>query len=73
MDDLLDDVTVLVGFYFAPESDKSSDNVSNNSSEDEESNKISIYFCAIRRRSCSFACSVAALQLVGIQEIVAPY
>ena len=56
MDDLLDDVTGLVGVCLVPESDKSSDDVSNKSSEDyedEESDKISIEFCAIRTRYCS--------------------
>ena len=33
VDDLLDDVTGLVGFCLVPESDESSDNVSNESSE----------------------------------------
>ena len=36
VDDLLDDVTGLVGFYLVSESDESSDNVSNESSEDDE-------------------------------------
>ena len=36
MDDLLDDVTVLVGFSLLPESDESSDNVSKKLSEDDE-------------------------------------
>ena len=56
MDDLLDDVTGLVGFCLVPESDESSDNDYNESSkddEDEESDEISIVFCAIRTRSCS--------------------
>ena len=45
MYDLLDDVTGLVGFCLGPESDESSDYVSNESSEDdedEESDEISI-------------------------------
>ena len=57
MDDLLDEVTGLVGFYLVSESDESSDNVYNESSEDDEdkeSDEFSIYFCAIRTRSCSF-------------------
>ena len=65
MDYLLDNVTGLVGFFLAPESDESSDNVSNESSEDdedEESEKISIYFCAVWKRSCYFACSIAAFE-----------
>ena len=36
MDDLLDDVTGLVGFCLVPESGDSSENVSDNSSEDDE-------------------------------------
>ena len=36
VDDLLDDVTGLVGFCLVTESDKSSDNVSNESSQDNE-------------------------------------
>ena len=45
MDDLFDDVTGVVGFCLVPESDESSDNVSNKSyedDEDEESDEISI-------------------------------
>ena len=44
MDDLLDDVTGLVGYFLVPESYESSENVSNDFSddvEDEESDKIS--------------------------------
>ena len=43
LDDLLDDVTSLVGFCFVTESDDSSDNVSNESYKDDgdkESDKI---------------------------------
>ena len=32
-----------------------------------------IYYCAVWTFSCSFECSIAALQLVDIQELVAPY
>ena len=45
VDDLLDDVTGLVGFCLVLESDESPDDVSNESSEDDEdaeSDKISI-------------------------------
>ena len=76
MDDLLDEDTVLVGFHLVPESDESSDDVSNKSSDDDEkkeSDKISIYFCAIWKRSCFFAFSIAALQNVDLQELVTPY
>ena len=62
MDDLLDDVSGLVGFCLVPESDESFDDVSDESSEDnedEESDEIPIYFCAVWTRYCSFACSVA--------------
>ena len=62
MDNLLDDVTGLVGFYIVPEPDNSSHDVSDDSfedDEDKESDEISIYFCAIWTRSCSFACSIA--------------
>ena len=63
MDDLLDYVTGLVGFCLVPESDKSYDDISNASSEDdedEESDEISIYFCAVWTHSFSFSCSIAA-------------
>ena len=61
MDDLLDDVTGLVGICLVPESDESPDDVSNESSEDdedEESDEISIYLCVIRTRYC---CLIASL------------
>ena len=59
-----------------PESDEPSNDVSDESSEDyedKESYKLLIYFCAVWTGSCSFVCSIAALKLVGIQELVAPY
>ena len=62
MDDLLDDVNGLVHFCLVPESYESSDDVSDELSEDDEdekSDEISIYFCAVWTRSCSFVCSVA--------------
>ena len=61
MDNLLDDLTGLVGVCLVPESDDSLYNVSNESSEDDEdkeSEKISIYFCAVWTRSCYFACLI---------------
>ena len=69
-------VKCLVDFCSVPESDESSDNFSNESSEDDEdkeSDEISIYFCAVLKLFCSFACSIVALQIFDIQEIVAPY
>ena len=62
VDDLLHDITGLVGFCLVLELYESSNNVSDESSEDnedEESDKISIYFCAVWTRSYSFACYVA--------------
>ena len=69
-------VKCFVGFCLVPESDESSNDVSDESSdeyEDKESDKISIYFRAVWTRSCSFACSIAVLQLVDNQELVATY
>ena len=63
MDDLLDDSTFLVVFLLVLESEDSYKDVLDESYEDKEekeSDKISIYFCAIWTRSCPFACSVAA-------------
>ena len=63
MDDLLDEVTGLVGFCLVLESDELTYDVSDESSEDDEdkeSDKTSIYFCAIWTRSFSFACYIAA-------------
>ena len=37
MDDLLDEITGLVGIYLIPEPDDSKEDVSNESSEDEDS------------------------------------
>ena len=68
-------IQVLVGFCLVPEADQSSGDVSDesyNDDEDEESDIISIYFCAVWTRSCSFVCSIADLQLVYLQELVAP-
>ena len=69
-------VKCLVGFCLVPESDESYDDVSYESSdddEDKEPDEILMYFCAVQTRSCSFECSIAALQIVVIQELVAPY
>ena len=69
-------IKCLVDFCLVPESDDSSNGVSEVSSddyEDEESDEISIYFRVVWTHYFSFACSIAALQLVDIQELVAPY
>ena len=61
MDDLLYDVIGLVSFCLVHESDESSDDVSNKSSEDDEDDEsyyISIYFCAVRTRSCYLIASL---------------
>ena len=63
MDDLLDNFTALVGFCLVSDSDESSDDVSDESFEDdrnEETDEISIYLCGVWTSSCSFACSIAA-------------
>ena len=51
MDDLLDDITGLVGICLISEPDDSTENFSNESSEDEDSYEIMIIFCAIQTRS----------------------
>ena len=48
MDDLLNDINVLVGICLLPKPDDSTDDVSNESSEDEDSDEIITEFCAIR-------------------------
>ena len=53
MDALLDDVTGLDGIYLLPEPDDSSYDVSNESSEDEDSDEIIIVLCAIGTHSSS--------------------
>ena len=58
MDDLLYEITNLVGICLIPESDESSDNVSNESSEYEDSDEIIIVFCAIRTRYSSLIASI---------------
>ena len=51
MDDLLDDITGLVGICLISEPDDSTEKFSNESSEDEDSYEIMIIFCAIQTRS----------------------
>ena len=61
VDDLLDDVTGLVGICLVPEWDDSSDVVFNESYEDieeEKSDEISIVVCSIRTRSCYLIASL---------------
>ena len=58
VDDLLDDVTGLFGICLLSESDESSDDISNKSSEDEESGEIIILLCIIRTRSYSIIVSL---------------
>ena len=58
MDDLLDDITGLVGICLLPEPDDSTDDIPNNSSEDEDSDEIIIVFCAIRTHSSSLIASI---------------
>ena len=48
VDDLLYEITGLVGICLLPEPDDLTDNVSNESSEDEDSDEILIVLCAIR-------------------------
>ena len=47
MDDLLDDITGLVGICLLPELDDSTDNVSKESSKDEDSDKTIIVFWSL--------------------------
>ena len=58
MDDLLDDITVLVGICLLYQPDDSTDDVSNKSYEDEDSDKILIVFYAIWTRSSSLIASL---------------
>ena len=58
MDDLVDEITGLVGICLLPEPDDSSDDVSSESTEDEDSEKIRIVFCAIRTRSYYLIASI---------------
>ena len=57
MDDLLDEITGLVGIYLLSEPDDLIDYVSNKSYEDEDSGEITIVLCAIRTRSYSLIAS----------------
>ena len=58
MNDLLDEITGLVGIFLLPESDESSDNVYNESSEDEESEEIIMVSCAMQTHSSSLIASI---------------
>ena len=58
VDDLLYDITGLFVILLLPEPDDSTDNVSDESSENEDSDKIIIVFCAIRTRSFSLIASL---------------
>ena len=58
VDDLLDDITGLVVICLLPEPDDSTDNVSNESYEDEDSDEIIIVFCAIWTCSSSLITSI---------------
>ena len=58
MDDLLDEITGLVGICLIPEPDYSTDYVSKEASEDEDSNKNIILFCAIRTGSYNLISSI---------------
>ena len=58
MDDLLDEITSLVGIFLLPEPDYSKDDVFNESSEDKGSDENIIVFCAIRTRSSSLISSI---------------
>ena len=58
MDDLLDDTTGLVSTCLLHEPDDSPDDVSNESSEDEDSDEIIIVFCAVRTSSSSIIVSI---------------
>ena len=58
VDDLLDEITILVGIFLLPEPDDSTYDVSNESYEDEDSDNIIIVFCAIRTRSYSLIASI---------------
>ena len=54
MDDLLDEITGMIGICLVPETDYSTDDVSNESSEDKDSDEI-IIFHAIRTSSSSLS------------------
>ena len=54
----INDITGLVGICLLPEPDDSTDDVSNESSEEEDSDKIIIVFCAIQTQSYSLIASI---------------
>ena len=58
MDDLLNDITGLVGIRLLPEPDDSTKDVSNESYEDKDSDKIIIVFCAVLTRYYSLTASI---------------
>ena len=58
MDDLLDDSTGLVCICLLPESDDSTEDVSNESSKDEELDRIIIVLCTIQTHSSSLVASI---------------
>ena len=58
MDDLLDEITSLVGICLLPEPDDPIGHVPNESSEEEDSDKIIIVFCAIWTRYSSLIASI---------------
>ena len=58
MDDLLDEITDLVGIFLLPEPDGSTEDVSNELSKDEDSDDIIIVFCDIRTGSSSLIASI---------------
>ena len=74
--DLLDDANSLVGFCLVPESDESSDNVSDKSSEDdedEESDKISIFFVLYGHVLVPLHVPLRIFHIFDLQEFSAPY
>ena len=58
VDDLLDDITGLVVICLLPEPDDSTDNVSNESYEKDDSDEIIILFCTIKTYSSSLIVSI---------------
>ena len=66
----------LFGFFLVPESDDLPDDVSNESyddKDDKEPEKKLIYYRDVWKRSCPFACYIAALHIVDNKERVASY
>ena len=76
MDDLLDDVTGLVGFFLVPESDESYKDVSNESSNDYEEKEsenfqyISVLYGYIL---VPLRFTLHIFQLIDLQELLFPY